>query len=216
MTTDLLATVRDFAISRGEDYDPADELALMVLEQASDLVRSQTGQHFGYLQDDVVDLAGSGFESILLPQLPALDVTAVQILGYAGDDPLELDVVDWYLDPDGLLFRLPAGCEYWPRGYGNIRVTYSHGWALPTVDPPTLAEDDDVHVAPTPLPSDLQAVVMELAAAGYARASSQTAGRTEEETSRSIMSYSETTRVVDAGDVTPLIQAVLDRYTVAA
>lgn len=214
--TELLATMRDFASTRGAEYDPADEKALMMLEVASDLVRRHTGQLFAYVQDDVIDVPGSGFDSVLLPQLPALDVTAVSLLGWSStDDPYVLEAPDaWYLDQHGQLYRLPAGCEYWPRGRGNVRITYSHGYVLPLADEPEFEEEDVDHVAPSPLPSDLQMVVMQLAARLYAAGTTGGEGNAVEEISRSIMSYSETVRMAGSDNLTSFELAVLDGYTV--
>lgn len=105
-----------------------------LLDDASALVRSYTGQDFTRVDDETVVLRAQQGE-IRLPQRPVIDVTAVVAIG-AGGAP-DVPVVGWAWDgldiiraiTDSPIINLP---EQWYEdddgAYpGTYRVTYSHG-----------------------------------------------------------------------------------------
>lgn len=108
--------------------------ATTLLEDASALVRSYTGQDFTRVDHETLLLRAQQGE-IRLPQRPVLDVTAVVAVG-AGGVP-DVPVVGWQWDGldivrtavDSPAINLP---EQWydddTESYpGTYRVTYSHG-----------------------------------------------------------------------------------------
>ncbi|WP_405536873.1 hypothetical protein [Streptomyces antimycoticus] len=114
----------------------ADEAARAgaLLEDASALVRSYTGQTFTRTNDETITARAQQGE-IRLPQRPVIDVTEVVAIG-AGGAP-DLPVVGWQWDgldivrtcTDSPIINLP---ELWREenidSYpGTYRVTYSHG-----------------------------------------------------------------------------------------
>lgn len=114
--------------------------AQALLEDASALVRSYTGQTFTRTNGETITIRAQQGE-IRLPQRPVIDVTAVVAVG-AGGAP-DLPVVGWQWDGldivrtsiDSPIINLP---ELWQDedadAYpGTYRVTYSHGV---TVVPP--------------------------------------------------------------------------------
>lgn len=191
MTKELLATLEDFAASRGATFDPTDVAALIALEGASSAVRTQTGRTFDLVRDDTIRLSGHGTDTLFLPQPPVLSVTSVSLLGWSSIvDPLELDPdTDYTLeDADlGTVLRLPV-CDYWPRGRMNIEVTYDHGWLMPGADEETLTPEQ---VPAEILPADLSVLVMAVAGRGYQLSSN--AGQVVSSAARTIGKYSEQT-----------------------
>lgn len=155
----LLATMEDFAAARGVAFDPTDLGAMIALEGASSVIRTYTGQSFDLLETDAVTLDGTGTASLLLPELPALDVTEVTTT-YLGT-VTTLEVTDYDLGTAGILWRTEG--NIWPLGHVNIAVTYDHGYAMPP-------ERDEAN-GPL-LPADLQMVTMQLASRFYEKAQS--------------------------------------------
>ncbi len=120
-----LATAADLAGYLGHAVYTADSAeearAVLLLDLASGLVRSEAGQQISLVEDDEVTLDGSGTALLLLPELPVVEVTEVTV------DDVETD--DWTLGVHGVLTR-PSGAV-WPLGSGNVVVAYDHGQAVP-------------------------------------------------------------------------------------
>lgn len=188
--TDLLATPQHVASLRGVPYDPTDLAAVIALEAASDFIRAYCGQDFKLLEDDEITLDGNDRATLLLPQLPVIAVSEVAI------DADVVDATDYRLMDHGILQRIDSGC--WPRGYGNITVTYDHGYVLPGTD---------LEVGQVPLPADLQAACAAIAA----RAGEAGAGAT---TSETIGSYSVTYGDAETAGLTASELATLQLYRV--
>lgn len=222
MTTPaLLARPEELAATRGVSYDPTDALALLALEAASDLVRSKTGRTFALEVDEAITLDGSGTHEVLLPpELPIVQVTEASYTWFpTGEDdtPTELDpAVDLHVTPSGILSRVD-GCR-WPLGRANIAITYTHGYLLPGQAAPEDLPDGIDAEDLTPLPSELQLVVIQRASRAYLEMSEAgAAGATQH--SVTIGSYSETTSYGSEGSsgggtggFTPLELSVLERY----
>lgn len=158
----LLASLEDFASSRGVSYDPTDLQALIALEGASGVVRAYTNQDFGYAEDDEVILDGHGTRALLLPQLPVHEVSEVATIAWDLSETI-LETTEYRLDPAaGILYRewstaaWPAYGAWWHGdGHRNIRVVYSHGYILP-------GEPEVTDIGP--LPAELSLVTMQIAA----------------------------------------------------
>lgn len=132
--TDSLATTGAFAAYIGafgvNNVDTA--RAELMLELASDEVRSYLGQHIAPPVDDaVVTLKGSGSPLLLLPQLPVLDVTqVVETRGTTATTLVEGTDYRVELGADsrvGILHRL-GSYRRWTTG--DVAVTYSYGYEL--------------------------------------------------------------------------------------
>jgi hypothetical protein len=91
------------------------------LEEACQIVRDYLEQRLDVVADETIKLHGTGRPTLLLPELPVTEVSAVLVEGTA------LTPADWSLDgEDGILWRIG---DYWPAGIANVTVTYDHGFA---------------------------------------------------------------------------------------
>jgi hypothetical protein len=93
----------------------------VALDAACDTVRQYICQTIDLVEDEVLEVRGSGTHVLLLPELPVVDVTSVQ-----DEDADEVD--DWVLQDSGRLW-LDTG---WRHNH-LYSVTYSHGWAAEDV-----------------------------------------------------------------------------------
>jgi len=109
--------------------DSADDLAA-----AGAAVRAECGWHIAPRVTETLTLDSDGGYLLTLPSLFVVEVTAVTD---ADDAALE----DWSVSSLGLLER--TGCRLWPKGYGKVKVTLTHGLSK--------------------APPDLVAVIVELA-----------------------------------------------------
>lgn len=126
-----------------------DQAALIVVDAACDTVRTIAEQSFNLVEDDEIALDGTGTDSLLLPELPIVEVSDVT------QDGTTLTAEDDYrLSSNGVLFRMPSVVENgtiltlrrgWKAGRQNINVTYTHGYA------------------PAELPRDVRMVALSLA-----------------------------------------------------
>lgn len=148
--TDLppLASLSDLSAYVQDEVDAA--TGLLLLDLASQVVRTETQQMITSVADDKVRLEG-GRQLLFLPERPVRSVSAVSGLYYATTaDPFYYDIPDaaalygplppgiWVLDAQSHL-RLPTG-SLWPP---VVEVTYTHGYDT--------------------VPRDLQAVCLEAA-----------------------------------------------------
>lgn len=117
--------------------------AQRAIAEASASIRNYCHQAFDEAEDDEVTLDGTGTHKLLLPQLPVVEVAAVEVEDYNGDMDA-LDVDDYRLGQHGILYRLDA---VWPAGIQNIQVTYSHGYET--------------------IPDDIQAICVRAAGRAY-------------------------------------------------
>lgn len=105
--------------------------AELLLELASDLVRTELDQVIDYVADDEVELIARGANVLLLPELPVWEVASVETEDDAGEVTALVEGTDYRLEagPDhrlGILRRLPSRAG-WRDGL-TVRVTYSHGY----------------------------------------------------------------------------------------
>lgn len=136
---DALADLTDLAARLGRPLLSAEaDRASVLLDDASAMVRSYTGQTFAQTDNDTIVVRAQQGE-IRLPQRPVRDVTVVIAVG-AGGAP-DLPVVGWQWDgldiirtcQESPVINLP---ERWYEediaAYpGTYRVTYSHGGSVP-------------------------------------------------------------------------------------
>lgn len=98
----------------------ADEKALDCVDAACDICRSATGQMINLVEGETVLLDG-GTQTILLPELPIVEVVSV----IEGDD-LVTSPDNFVVYDNGVLRRVGVN---WLRGQQMVEVTYTHGWA---------------------------------------------------------------------------------------
>jgi hypothetical protein len=195
---ELLASLEQYAASRGVEADLQDLRALMQLQAASSSARGYTGQLFDYVAEDEVIVDGHGTKSILLPQLPVHGVSEVATLASDGTETLLDDPEDWTLGDHGILYRRRS----WRAGVKNIRLIYDHGYILPGQQEVSGVEA---------LPAEISLVVMQRATRGLVTSRSE--GQVVKE--RQIDDYRE---VFETGGAelregwTDLELEILDRY----
>lgn len=194
----LFATVTELSDHMGVAIDPEDSRSFALLEAATALIRSRTGQYISFVEDDDQELRGNWTDRLWLPQKPVVDVSEVSVRHQGEMAATTLDVSAYTVDRRGLLQRLdgwwwghdPAGC--WGGPAGQVLVTYSHGY--------------------TTVPEDIRAATLALAS----RAMSNPDGAESE----SIGSYSITyakaeSSIADVG-ITGMESAVIEKYALAA
>lgn len=95
-----------------------DEMALIAVDAACDVVRDVTHRGFDHVENDTVIFSGDGSSfNLLLPELPVLAVDEVRVDGEV--------YLDWNLRRGGILASTDGK---WPEGDANIEVDYDHGY----------------------------------------------------------------------------------------
>lgn len=131
-----LITAADLATYIGGTID--DERAAQAVAGASSMVQDYLGGSVVLETDVEIRMDGSGIDSLVLPNPPVRAVSAVAV------DGVDLTDADWYLNDHGILFRVVATSAYpgsgpwgwanraalWPRGRGNVAITYDRGFDL--------------------------------------------------------------------------------------
>lgn len=92
--------------------------AQVALLGADAAIRAYTGQTLAYVEDDEITLDGTGTETILLPQLPVVEVTSVAVDGEA--------VEDFTVDLDAGIVKVNGTFGVSHQG---VEITYSHGYS---------------------------------------------------------------------------------------
>lgn len=105
---------------RHENIDDT-ELRL-ALRRASDRFRGNVDHPVHRVEDDQVRANGTGTARLLLKAAPITDISVTV------DGRRLTEGADYQVDRNaGILYRRPRGL-WWPAGYGNVHVTYTHGW----------------------------------------------------------------------------------------
>lgn len=186
----MLASPSDLASYMQQDVDTS--TATLLLDGATSVIQSYTGQTLTYVQDDTVTLVPYNNE-IKLPQRPVIDVTAVQSLA-AG----EWQVVQGVIRPTYLLDG-STNSVWWTGDVSDspwyqfvaqlpwptVDVTYSHGLQV--------------------IPNDLQLACLMVAG----QLMSNPAGLQQEAVGNVMVRYD---RAGGAG-LTDFVKTILDRYT---
>jgi hypothetical protein len=179
MTDPTLATIGDLADFTGQTFASTDPRALRALASASGVVRRECRQFLSYVADDTVSLRGNWVRKLKLPEGPVTAVGAVYV-----DDQLVVERV-WtggrylrLLTEDeqrrGYGVRNGYGYRYWGGPNYEVRVTYSHGFAVI----PAELVDVTLSLAARRLDNPLQDSIVEVE--GYKRAKAGS-GLTEDE-----------------------------------
>lgn len=123
-----LATITELGALLHQNLDGDDATARLALSIATSAVQEEAETTFGHSQDDEVTLDGSGTDALLLPGLPVLDVSTVEV-DSDTESPTELVAdEDFWIDFDaGLLIRRG---DLWPTRRRSVTVTYSHGYEV--------------------------------------------------------------------------------------
>lgn len=117
----LLASLGDLAVlTRLPANNPRVELAL---RRASSRFEGDIEYELGFVENDVVQLDGTGTQLLQLPYLPIVGTVSVQINNETAP------VLSDDFEINRKTGQLSLICDRWPAGTGNIEVTYSHGYA---------------------------------------------------------------------------------------
>ena len=168
-------------------------LASLAVNGACEAVRSYTGQTINLVEDDMVRMSGNGRQTLLLPEVPVVSISSIEVDGEPDTDETHVD------QAGGIIYRESP----WPRGFFNIQIVYTHGWA-PTPD--EVVEPDESG-GPIPLvPEDLRLIA--IGAAVNIFQNTDTAGLTQE----TLGSYSRSISRESRQIIEPDALRVLDRY----
>ena len=183
-----------------------DDLATIAIDSACEIVRGYIDNQINLVEDDIITLDGSGTYRLALPRPP---VRSVLLIASEDEDTLA-ETTDWVLESirTGMVRRID---RYWPRGFGNITVTYSHGWWIEEPDDPEYEPEGFERV-----PSDIRRVALEVSKRMF-----QFAAVPAGVNSQQIGNYSYT--LTGSGETAqgftglmPLEATVLDRYLAPA
>lgn len=151
---DPFISVDDLAAYRKRSLDPADALALMAIGAACDELRRVAEQSIDLVVDDEVTVDSEGTNTLLLPELPAVDITSV-----IGPGAVELSLTsDVFLDREMGAVRMRSRARRFLPGFQLYTITYSHGYAAPESGLPDGTED---------FPEALKALAVSIAARFY-------------------------------------------------
>jgi hypothetical protein len=185
--------VDDLSAVLGTTATDLDLITAIALDSGCEAVRSYIGQMVNYVEDDVEEHDGKGTRTIRVEQRPIRDITSVEVDGVALDASV--------LSVRKSLIRRKD--DVFPRGLGNVVVTYSHGW---DVIPDNSAGDDLL------VPADLRLVALLSARRAYAAVGAND-GQEQSETIGQY-SYSLSTTAQSAAELMTAEERVLDRYKI--
>lgn len=116
-------TIDDLSAVRQRTTAPDDALAIMAISAACNTLRAESAQSLDYAESTDVMVTADGFtDTILLPETPVHEVTAVKLAG------LPIDSSSWFLDKeDG---SIKAKWYNWIRGRYVYTVDYKHGYLI--------------------------------------------------------------------------------------
>lgn len=122
-----------------------DNLGVIALDAASQIVRGYTGLTINPVASETVTLNGNGATTMLLDNPPVSGVDSVEVDGVAL-----VEGTDFEWTTAGILYRLDG--YTWTSGVKNVEVVYDHGW-------PTTGDNA--------IPSDLRFIALQVAARIY-------------------------------------------------
>lgn len=198
MTTPFISST-DLGEFLGQDVT-SDQLAIMAIDSACEIIRAYVGQRLNYDALDVVLLNGNGRSSLILPQVPVVEVAEVVM------DDVVLATTDYYVTRSGVLSRRTLN-DVWSVGVQNILVTYSHGYAVNESDVED-NPDDDVR-KPDRMPSDIRRVALGLSRRLFVAAGSVEETGTKASESITPDSYSYTNATTSGSSTTVSSAGVL-------
>ncbi|NNC10692.1 hypothetical protein HII28_02165 [Planctomonas sp. JC2975] len=158
MPNTLLANVEQLGAYMQTTLASGDPSAILYLQIASGMVRDALQQALDAIQDDIVTLDPINGAYIVLPELPVVSVTQLEIFDatqgtWTTVDP-SLYTVSTRL---GIIAGRPGCGVFWPPSPGSWRVTYSHGFVTDSTPIDGFAQ----------LPSSILGVVLGVAARAY-------------------------------------------------
>lgn len=158
-----LITLDEIAAWRGAAVEDLGDKVDLLAEVASDLVRDEAAQRFDFAVDTVVLTPES--QSLLLPELPVLQVVEVSERAYSTDEWTVLtEGTDFELDlgadgRTGIIRRLGRWTSPYAWGGGTVRVTSAHGYAVPG-NAPEFADDAETIAVPR-LPGAIRGILLD-------------------------------------------------------
>lgn len=186
--------IEDLSAITGTTVSDQDLITAIALDSGCQAVRSYIEQTINYVADDVEEIDGNGRLKIRLTERPIRDLTSITV------DGNEL-TTEMYNRHKSVLRRTDG--VTWPMGFGNVVVTYSHGWDAIPDD----SAGDDVLV-----PADLRLVALLSAKRVYTSVGLVSG----EKTSETIGSYSYSVSAVaeSAAQLFDAEKRVLDHYRI--
>jgi hypothetical protein len=176
-----------------------DARAIIALDAACQTIRTYTEQTLNLVRNDVQTYRG--FQTLLLPELPVVQVNSVMLRG----DLVDAD--DWFL-----AFGGEVVVKDWRRLRFQwddiVEVDYDHGWAVEESD---IVQDESGEGDVDRMPSDIRMVALRLAA-GLFQTSGVSAGMRSE--SLGAYSYTRMDGALGTGILADAEKVILDRYRV--
>jgi hypothetical protein len=125
-------------------------VASLYMEAACDCIRLYIDQQVDYETGDTVVLSGTGTTTLMLPEMPVIEVSSIT----KDDDAAPIDLTT-YIQQGRSQIHLIDGNVWLPTS--RYTVVYSHGWAL-------TALDEDTEAGILRIPATLRLRALEVAA----------------------------------------------------
>ena len=175
-----------------------DARAIIALDAACQTIRTYTEQTLNLVRNDVQ--TWRGFQTLLLPELPVVQVNSVTLRGEL------VDAEDWFLAFGGeVVIKTWRQTRQW---YDTVKVDYDHGWAIEEAD---IVQDESDEGDVDRMPSDIRLVALRLAAGQYQMAGTSAGMRSE---SLGAYSYTRMDGAMGTGILSAPEKMILDRYRV--
>ncbi len=113
------ATVAELGSYLDRDLLAEAARAQLLLDSATDVIKSETGQVIGRVDNDIVVLNGDGEEAVYLPERPVTALLEVKV----NDVVVAVDKYQW--TREGTLTKTN---DRWPTTRQSIAVRYNHGF----------------------------------------------------------------------------------------
>lgn len=123
--------------------------AAVLLDHASNIIRGVARQQIDYVEDDLIILDPMR-DVVLLPELPVIDVSHVDVLLTVGIDTGWTEYTDRFVWSRTGTIRAVLSPR-WPRTPGSVRVTYSHGYETIPADLASVAVSLAARLATNPV-----------------------------------------------------------------
>lgn len=185
----------DLGALLGRSVSDSDLITAIALDSGCESVRSYVQQTINYVEDDIEEYDGRGTNKIRLTQRPVRALTSVEV------DDKEQDLTNFSLRKSMLRWKT----DWFPVGYGNVVITYDHGYDIIPDD----SAGDDVLV-----PADLRLVALLAARRVYINVGAMEGVLQSESIGKYSYSKSITAAAASAAELLLPEMRVLDRYKI--
>lgn len=147
-----LITLEELAAALETDPAHLSDCAVLAIDAISSQIRDATDRTFDYVEADELTTHPRGTNLLILPEDPVYEITEVAQADGAGTFTALTEGTDYTIDyTRGAVWHLGAGWPRWTHGPAYpVRITYTHGYALPGSATEVL-EDPDVQRIPATL-----------------------------------------------------------------